>query len=868
MKIISAIQRCVLVALAVVTGALSLTAQMQYPSPTGLTATYTGSANGLSGYVVLSWNGIADYTPLPGKYSVHQAAGITEDMTKFEMIGTVLHNANNRENRYSFTIQTIKAGTYTFFVRGIWPGAEGPRSAIVTLEVKTPDAPVIRFVSTPVTSGIVGKAYYYQTKVETSASGPVTYKIVSGPDGMTITDGGKLVWNEPRVGRYEIVVTAYVTKDGKTYDVRQSYVLTVTDGTEQVLKFLTEPIMTGIAGTRYAYPARAGVVNGNVMPTYSIVVAPQGMVIDAKTGLLMWENPVVGKYDVVIAAKAMINGVETIVKQSFALEIKEGKPSEKGCATISGVVTYDDPATTTTLEGVVTAWRQEVVKTNNGSSSSVYRPIYKSEVKNGAYTISLPEGTYKLRIEGKSFYSEWHADALELADAKDVVVACNTTEKVDFSVKVRPEPVLVVAEGRVFDAITNEPVKGVVVFECKSKEVGSVDDRYRMVMAETRTDGSYEIKIQSGVNYTAMARAVVTRDNANTQYLAEFWNNTNDATLATLINVSANTKDINFPMDKRQPRNNGFGGTMVNHYTSAPVVGKVVAYRFATRVGEKGDTILTKAGAFTVETNSNGGYLFTDMEPGEYIVMGMPSGRPFIPGWMVLGKMAATEWKNAQRVSVGDMMVAVQYDIRLDTVKGERGKGRVRGFVFDKSGGIVKKDGDKVESSNGVVGTLVIARDENGDIVDFAMSENDGAFELSEMAIGTSTIVADRLEFEPAMQTVTLDPGATERVISIGLQTNKSTTGVDVPLNEVGATLNLWPNPTTGSASVRFDAKAGEVFVRIVSTTGAERASLATVVAGGEVSLALPTSELPTGMVMVHVTNGSTAFALPLNIVR
>ncbi|MBU3678196.1 MAG: hypothetical protein FGM32_01125 [Candidatus Kapabacteria bacterium] len=868
MKFINAIQRFVLVTVAVLSSALSLTAQTQYPSPTGLTATYTASSNGLSGYVVLSWNGIADYTPLPGKYSVHQASGITEDMSKFAMIGTVLHNAGNRENRYSFTIQTIKSGTYTFYVRGLWTNGEGPRSAIVTLEVKTPDAPVIRFVSVPVTSGFVGKAYEYQTKIETSATGPVTYKLVSGPDGMTITDGGKLVWNEPRVGRYEIVITAYVTKDGKTYDVRQSYVLTVTDGAEQVLKFLTEPIKSGTAGIRYAYQARAGVVNGNVMPTYSIVVAPQGMVIDAKTGLLMWENPAVGKYDVVIAAKATINGVETIVKQSFALEIKEGKPSEKGCATITGVVTFDDPTSTAKLEGVVTAWRQEVVKKDNGSSSSVYRPIYKGEINNGVYTISLPEGTYKLRIEGKTFYSEWHADALELADAKDVVVACNTTEKVDFSVKVRPEPVLVVAEGRVFDAVTNEPVKAVVVFECRSKEVGSVDDRYRVVNAETRTDGTYEIKIQAGVNYTAMVRVIPTRDNANAQYLAEFWNNTNDATQATVINVTSNIKDVNFPMDKRQPRNNGFGGTMMNHYTSAPVTGKVVAYRFATRVGEKGDTIMTKAGAFTVETNSNGGYLFADMEPGEYIVMGMPSGRPFIPGWMVMGQMAAKEWKGAQRVSVGDVMLAVQYDIRLDTVKGEKGKGRVRGFVFDKSGGIVKKDGDKVESSNGVVGTLVIARDENGDVVDFAMTENDGAFELSEMAIGTSTIVADRLEFEPTTQMVTLDPTTTERVISIGLQTNKSTTGVDVPLNEIGATLNLWPNPTTGSASVRFDAKAGEVMVRIVSTTGAELASIATVVAGGDVSIALPTAELPTGMVMVHVTNGSKAFALPLNIVR
>jgi hypothetical protein len=869
MTVVRAIQRTIsLVAIGVMMSIAAI-AQVR-PAPTNVTALYTTGAANAGGFVTVSWSGVTDPAgnALASKYTVYQASGITDDATKFEKVGSVEHNSGNRENRYTFVVQGLKAGWYTFFVRAVYSEGDGPRSSIAKVEVKTTETPVIRFISSPIGSGIVGKPYYYQSKVEASANGPVTYKIVAGPEGMTITDGGKLVWNEPRAGRYEIVITAVVSKDGKTYDARQSYVLTITDGTNQTLKFITEPIKTGTAGIRYVYPARAGVVNGNVMPIYAIIAAPQGMVIDAKTGLLTWENPVVGKHEVVIAAKATINGVETIVKQIFALEIKEGKPAEKGCATITGTVTFDDPSTNAKLEGVVTAWRQEVVKKDNGSSTNVYRAVYRGEIKNGVYTISLPEGTYKLRVEGKAFFAEWHADALELADAKDVVIACNTTTTVDFGVKVRPEPVLVVAEGRVFDAVTNEPVKAVVVFECRSKEVGSVDDRYRVVTAETRGDGSYEAKIQSGVNYVAMVRLVATKDNAANQYLAEFWNNTNDATQATVINATANIKDINFPMDKRQPRNNGFSGTMMNHYTSAPVVGKVVAYRFMTRVGEKGDTVMTKAGAMTVETNSNGGYLFTDMEPGNYIIMGMPAGRPFIPGWMVMGQMAAKEWKGAQVVSVGDVMVAVQYDIRLDTVKGEKGKGRVRGFVYDKRGGIVNKPSDVVNSSNGVVGTLVIARDENGDIIDFAISENEGAFELSEMAIGNNTITADRLEFDPSVQSVTIDPSITERVISIGMQTVKTTTSVDVPLNDVGASINLWPNPTTGATSVRFNSAAGDVMVRIVSTTGTELASVAMAVSGGEVSIALPTAELPTGMVMVHVTNGQTAFALPLNIIR
>jgi hypothetical protein len=325
-------------------------------------------------------------------------------------------------------------------------------------------------------------------------------------------------------------------------------------------------------------------------------------------------------------------------------------------------------------------------------------------------------------------------------------------------------------------------------------------------------------------------------------------------------------KNIDFPMDKRVARNNGFAGAMKNFYTGVPVVGKVVAHRVVIRPNDKGDTVLNKVAAVTVETNSNGGFLFTDLEPGEYVVLGLPAGRPFVPGWMVAGQKAATEWGKAQRVSVDDAMVAMVFDINLDTVKSERGKGRIRGFVYDKRGGIVNTKGEVVQQSAGVPGSLVVARDEDGSIIDFSIAENEGAFDLTDLAIGAMTITADRFEFEPAVQTVDINANTPERVVSIGLR--PTTSSVDVPLNEVGSTLNLWPNPTTGDATVRFNARAGEAMVSIISVSGVELARFATVVAAGEVSIALPTAELPTGMVMVHVTNGQTAFALPLNIVR
>jgi len=843
-------------------------AAQQLPAPTDLTATVQGGANGASGYVVLTWKGVT--SPAPLKYYVYQASGETEDVTKFSKVATIPHSANNRENVYTATIQGLKAGVYTFFIRGYWDGgAEGLRSAIKVVEVKGTATSGLRFVSAPVLTGSTTKVYVYDANAESDKSATISYVLVAGPKGMTINkETGKIVLEQPLAGRYEVVIAAVQVIDGKEVVVKQTYVLVITEGDGQTgtLKFVSQPVTVGFAGVKYIYAAKAMVPGVNTTVMYKLDGQPAGMVIDQNTGVITWEKPVVGTYRFVVLAKAIVNGVEIIATQIVELVIKEKTGGEApGCAKVKGMVKYDGNVNEA-VSGVVTAWRQEVIRTKDGSNGGVtYRPVYKAEIKNGTYTLMLPAGTYKIRVEGPGMMAEWYDNVVELADAKDVVIECNTIKEIDFVVDMRPTPVIAVAEGRVYDATTNEPVKALVVFEVRTKE-SAADPRYMRVAAETREDGSYEVKLQSGVNYIGVARAIG-RDAAANQYLAEYYNNTHDALSATSVNITENKGGFDFPMDKREAYNNGFGGTMKNNYTQAGVAGKVVAYRFTIVTNEKGDVLSKNVEATTVETDQDGNYSFTNMIPGNYVVFGIPAKRPTMPGWMVLGALAAKESGKATQVVVADVTVAVQYDILLDTVKTDKGKGRVRGHVYDKRGGIVKSGSEKTQEASAVLGAFIIARDEDGDIVDFALSEGEGAFDMTEVSMGNITIVADRIGFDPTTQTVAVEATNTDRVISIGLMKN-SVTSVEVPVDEVGSSLNLWPNPTSVSASLQFVAQPGTATVRIVSMTGVELASQQYTVDGGMQTLMVNTSALPAGMVMIHVNNGTTAFALPLNIVR
>lgn len=863
------LQRIGMMLSVLVASVICVSAQVQYPAPTELTATVQGGANGTPGYVVLTWKGITS-DPAPLKYNVYQATGQTEDVTKFTKVAAIPHSANTRENTYTATIQGLKSGVYTFFVKGYWDGgAEGARTAVKVVEVSGVVTKGLRFVSSPVTTGTTTKSYLYDANAESDNPATISYVLVSGPQGMTINkENGKITWEKPVAGRYEISVAAVQVVDGKEVVVKQNYLLVITEGDGQTgtIKFITQPVTSGFAGVKYTYAAKAVVVGVNTMPTYRLDGQPDGMVIDATTGMVTWEKPVVGTYKYYIIATAVVNGAEVKVVQVVELVIKERSGGEaQPCGKIKGNVVYDG-AVNETVKGVVTAWRQEVVKKENGNPTTTYRPVYKAEIVNGTYVLMLPAGTYKVRIEGSGFISEWFDNVVELADAKDIVVECNTIREANFVVNARPTPTMVVAEGRVFDAVSNEPLKALVVFEARTKEANAVDSRYARVVAETRADGSYEIKLQAGVNYIGVVNMSQVRGTTS-QYLVEYYNNTHDASQATAVNITANTKGIDFSMDKREAYNNGFSGTMKNNYTQAGVAGKVVAYRFTIVTNDKGDVVSKNVEATTVETDQDGNYTFTNMIPGNYVVFGIPAKRPTMPGWMVLGALAAKESGKATQVSVGDVMATVQYDILLDTVKTDKGKGRVRGHVYDKRGGVVKTGVDKTQEASAVLGAFIIARDEDGDIVDFALSENEGSFDMTEVSMGNITIIADRIGFDPTTQTVAVEAANADRVISIGLMKN-TTTSVEVPVDEVGMSINLWPNPTAVSASLQFTAQPGSATVRVVSMTGVELASQQYILDGGMQTLTVNTSSLPAGMVMIHVTNGSTSFALPLNIVR
>jgi hypothetical protein len=703
----------------------------------------------------------------PKVFCIFMAEGETEDMDDFELIEEVDYAPNTQV--YYHYVRDLQPGVYSFYVVAKNDDGASERTKIRVVVMEDPDALKIHIISRPSSGAKEGTPWDYQVKTEANFTPTsITYELVHAPDGMTIDDNGKIVWDEPKNGRYEICV-----------------IVTATDGTETVT-----------------------------------------------------------------------------AKQCWVLEVGEGKneeEEEKKCATIYGTVKADDANSSPIMEGVVYAWRAG----NNANNKDRGR-VYKAEIRQGTYSMSVPAGKYRLSVEGPGFHKEWYEDADNADDATEVEVTCeNPRNAVNFVVSRRPEPTMHMVCGTVYDAETNEPIhNALITFEWRGENDNKPNGNHKRIVTESGSDGKYCVKLPEGYTYIASAVAR-TPNKPHDKYHHEWYDNTHNAAHATGITITGDMDGVDFPMDEKEPVEGGFGGKMMDHESGNGVPGKVIAYMIK-EAGNSGNEKSRRA--YTTETDDNGEYSFDGIDAGVYVVMGLPADRPWVPGWYVAGDLAADSWKNGTRIEVGNVMLTVQHDIRLDKVTDGIGRGRANGWVYDRRNGFIEKSGSKVQKAEGIQGSLVIARDEDGNVVDYAVSIEGGVFTLTSLGYGVTTLHADAMDFDPSTSMVTISTSARVAESQIGLQPIVSS--VEVPTHRVGFDMNLYPNPASDRVTLSIPTQAGTADVRIVSSTGVVYTTSSTDVFGGTTNLELGTKDLPAGMYLIHVTNGTSTFALPLSIVR
>jgi RHS repeat-associated protein len=226
--------------------------------------------------------------------------------------------------RLTWTPTQPQLGNQTVKIR-VLDGRGGETTQTLNLTV-TPDLnnqePQIS--SLPLTQIQEGGVYRYQIVANDGNGDLLTVDLPLKPDGMTLNEATReIIWQPTReqAGTHDLVIRI---RDGYGGLTLQSFQITVNSLNNAPI-ITSNPDLEAIANLPYQYQVEAQDSDGDSL-SYRLENAPNGMTIDADTGLLTWtaNNSQIGQIPVTIIVKDS-QGAET--RQTYTLNVVATAPN-------------------------------------------------------------------------------------------------------------------------------------------------------------------------------------------------------------------------------------------------------------------------------------------------------------------------------------------------------------------------------------------------------------------------------------------------------------------------------------------------------------------------------------------------------------
>ena len=189
-----------------------------------------------------------------------------------------------------------------------------------TITVRAINTPP-NIVSIPVTQAALGRLYSYAVQAVDPDGDPLTYSLVSAPDGMSIDSGTGLVQWAPgagQLGNQKVIVNV---TDNSSGGVLQVYTVVVfATGANQPPLFTSTPPFVATVGQPYSYVAIATDPEGDALH-FSLTNAPSGLTIDNASGALQW-SPVPAQLGANSVLVVVTDSAGNIATQHFVITVK------------------------------------------------------------------------------------------------------------------------------------------------------------------------------------------------------------------------------------------------------------------------------------------------------------------------------------------------------------------------------------------------------------------------------------------------------------------------------------------------------------------------------------------------------------------
>lgn len=789
--------------------------------------------------IKLSWNKNPE-GPAVEFFRIFRASGETDNLSQFNKIADV--KAEESLSEYDHYDYPGSNGKYTYYIVAVNIFEEELYFSERTdfKVIKFIGNYLIKIVSKPNETGTSGKEYVYEVVAETNLPDgcPLKYELVGDyPDGMTINkQTGRLSWIPKKDGRYTVKVKVYADCDKNVEPAYQQFTIVVGNAQSGKIKFVTEPNTKGEIGVQWSYKFKAE-SDIDCPIVYMVNAEIDGLNWDKETNTITFTPQKSGYYRIQIKAYLECDN-KIYVVQEFKVIVGE---VESYCAKILGTV--KDAEGESITSGYVRAW----LITDNSKET----PVYKTTIDRGLFILKLNEGKYIIDVEGELFYHEWYEDADEMADATRIDLKCKDEVSIDIVVERKPEPNYYFVSGTVLSESNNEPVYSKVEFI--PVELYKNEGKYESFVVKTNSNGEYEIKLPDKWTYKAKAIPMVDG------FAEQYYDGVSSIFEADMIELTQNVNGINFKLKKVNKFENGLSGKMVADATGNFIRGLVTAYLVSANDGN--EYKFSKV----AETDSEGKFKFTNLIPGDYVLMSVPFSNSYVPGYYKANSIAALKWQEATLITVEDEMLDNVFTIRHKLRNGYKGIIRVKGNVLDITS-YFEKGSDNGQSSKPVAGAYVYVVDENGNISDFTFSNTNGSYEISELGSGKYTIYVDKLGYGAYSKPLITD--YTENFdLTVDLPIiQEEPSYVDDDFNIEG--LNIYPMPAYDFINLDIISEVGLLNIGIYDMLGNEVLSQSISANQSFSSTRIPVNNLSTGIYVIKIGNGRQFKTAKFNIIR
>lgn len=586
------------------------------------------------------------------------------------------------------------------------------------------------------------------------------------------------------------------------------------------------------------------------------ILIPKGLNLDEKTGVLSWENPIKGLYNIPIQVKSTCDNGATYssIVGIFILSV-DGKEPE--FTSILHCDLFDETNTVKEFHGRATVWTAE----DKSVPPMPNHRVFTQEINGNSVDFKLPAGKYYLKVEAKGYIGQYYDDARSLNDAKIIEIGENAKVNIEMTLHALPTPELFELSGQVTDKNTGEPVQAIVSFVPAKVLLGSKSDlgpnTNFELKVKTDVNGKYTIKLPNTYDYYAMAEAIPTNA-TTTRYKLQWFEGAEAFYDADIIHLTQNQDGVNFKLEPYELEMGHIDGRVTDK--AGNMIQSIVIALSLDENNKSNFKAVTR-------TDEKGYFYFDNLRYGNYILLSIPMSLDYIPGYFVQFDYTTLKWSEATKIGVGDFAPTINYQIihKLADKDQARGIAKIIGRLLKGIKGVVP--GGSSDVGDPISGGLVSLTNEDGVIVNYYLTDNEGNFELNDLMPGTYTLTIDKVGYEEYTEVITIDYGNTVNV-ETEVELNKVTaTSVDYD-NFGKAQLTVSPMPVSNISTISFDGTFGTSSIKLIDLTGnvVYQSNINTV--NGINQFNLDSKNISAGAYILVINNNAKAISGGITIVK